>query len=318
MFVSDIYDELKTADVLGICNDDVIFRRLTDAVRLLANQGILDPSIGEMSLCVYEGCVTLPSDVQTVLAVNQGGNPTLLRDEWFQYHANGSGTSALTDWNYTDVLGGNFCTYRDPANAVALIANVENPKDSNCLLRVFGWDSAGRRIYSADANNTMQDGFYVPTVYGFHQSNPNVPLIARIERIQKAVTNGFVTLLAVNQDGTPHTTIGQYRPEETVPRYTRVRVADRNWLKIKYKKRNFEVRSTSDWINVDNREALLLAVKAVQQRRKNNTDLAKQLESEASRILLLEAQSNRPPGISPIQVVWSEGLPAGVTDTLFY
>lgn len=318
MFVSDIYDELTSTDVLGVCDQTGVFRRLTDAVKLISNQGILDPAIGEMSLCVCDGCVTLPADVMTVLAVNQGGYPTLLRDEWFQYHANGPGTSNFIPWSYTDVIGGNFATYRDPSGPVQLIAVVENPRDSNTPLRVFGWDDNGKRIFTTGPNGDLMDGFLVPTVYGFSEPNPSAPLISRIERVQKQVTNGFVKLLAVNADGTPHTQIGYYLPYETVPSYTRLRVPDRNWLKIKYRRKDFEVRSKADWINVDNREALVLAVKAVNARRKNNIDLARNLESESSRILAIEANAKRPPGPTPPQVIWNEGIPAGENDTLYY
>lgn len=318
MFVSEIYSDLKGADVLGVCADNVLFPRLTDAVRLISNMGIQDPSIGEMSLCVCDGCVTLPLDVETPLAVNQAGYPTLLRDQWFQYHANGPGSSECTPWTYTDVLGSNFCTFKDPSGPVALIAEVESTLDSNKLLRVFGWDDTGKRIYTTDSDGNLRDGFLVPTVFGFSEPNPSAPLISRIDRIQKDLTNGFIKLLAINSDGSPHTTIGYYLPTETAPSYVRIRVPDRNWLKIRYRRRNLEVRSVNDWINVDNREALILCVKAVSQRRKNNIDLAKNLESEASRILSLEAESKRTPGITPPQVIFSEGIPAADIDRLFY
>ncbi len=318
MFVSEIYDELKTPDVLGVCKDEIVFPRLTDAVRLISNMGIQDPSIAEMSLCVCDGCVTLPADVDTPLAVNAAGFPTLLRDQWYQYHVNGTGSSCCVPWGYTDVLGAQFATFRDPSGPVALVAEVESPTDSNCLLRVFGWDENGKRIYTTDSTGALRDGFLVPTVFGFSEPNPAAPLVSRIDRIQKASTNGFIKLLAVNSDGSPHTTIGYYLPFETAPSYVRIKVPDRNWLKIRYRRRNFEVRSVNDWINVDNREALILCVKAVQQRRKNNTDLAKTLESEASRILSLEAEAKRPPTITPPQIIWNEGPRAEELDTLYY
>lgn len=318
MYVADIYSELTGGDVLGVCKQDEVFRRLTDAVRLISNQGILDPAIGEMSLCVCDGCVTLPADVMTVLAVNQAGYPTLLRDEWFRYHANGPGDVDFIPWSYTNVLGGNFCTYKDPSGPVALVAQVESPLDSNKKLRVFGWDENGKRIYTTDADGNLQDGMLVPTVYGFSEPNPSAPLIARFDRIQKDLTNGFVKLLAVNADGSPHTQIGYYLPNETNPQYTRVRVGDQNWITIKYKKRDFEVRSMNDWVNVDNREVLILAVKAVNARRKNNMDLARTLEAESSRILAQDAAARRPPSANEPQVIWNEGIPAGELDRLFY
>jgi hypothetical protein len=317
MYVSDILSDLKTSEVLGSCDDSYVFARLTDAQKLVANMGTLNPSIGEMSLCVCDGCVTLPDDVETVLGVNQGGFPTLMRDEWFQYHANGPGTECWQPWNYTDIRG-QVCTWRDPSGPVYLVADVESSKDSNKMLRVFGWDENGKRIYTTDSSGNLQDGFLVPTVFGFYKQNPEAPAVARIDRIHKDVTNGFIKLLAVNADGTTHTQIGYYRPEETIPTYVRIRVANNNWIKIKYKKKSYGITSVNDWVNVDNREVLILAVKAVQNRRRNNFDLASQCESEASRILEQEAEARRPPGISPPQVVWNEGIPASERDVLFY
>lgn len=315
MFVSDLIDDLKSSDVLGICDTTVIFRVLSDAVRLISNQGILDPSLGEMDLCVCDGCVTLPSDVETVLAVNSSGAPTLLRDQWYQYHLNGTGSEGYTPFFYTDIIG-QVATFRDPSHPVALVAEVESAVDSNKKLRVFGWDVNGKRIYTVGSNGTLEDGFLVPTVFGFSQPNLAAPLVARIDMIQKDLTNGFVRLLAVNEDGSPHTLIGLYRPNETVPRYQRMHTQAKNWLRIKYKKRDFEVRTTRDWINIDNREVILLAVKAVNARRKDQVEKAIALESEAIRILNNEASSRRPPGLSSPQIIYNE-FPVE-QDRLFY
>lgn len=315
MYVSDIIDDLKSADVLGICDEPQIFRRLSEGVKLISDQGILDPSIGEMDICVCDKCVTLPSEVGTVLAVNSSGFPTLLRDQWFQYHLNGTGSEGYTPCSYTDVVG-EVSTFRDPSEPVALVAEVESAQDSNKKLRVFGWDVDGKRIFTVGSSGQLEDGFLVPTVYGFSQPNPAAPLIARIDRIQKDLTNGFVRLLAINADNSPHTLIGYYQPYETNPRYVRIQTQANNWIRIKYKKKDFEVRSRRDWINIDNREVITLAVKAVNFRRKNQLELASQMEAEAIRLTNNEANSKRPPGLSTPQIIFNEY--PNCQDRLFY
>lgn len=315
MFVSELIDDLKSSDVLGVCDLSYIYRVLSDAARLISNQGILDPGLGEMDLCVCSGCVTLPADVETVLAVNSAGAPTLLRDQWYQYHLNGSGSEGYTPFRYTDLLGP-VSTFRDPSGPVALVAEIESAIDSNKRLRVFGWDVNGKRIFTVGSSGTLEDGFLVPTVFGFSEPNPAAPLVARIDMIQKDLTNGFVRLLAVNEDGSPHTMIGYYRPDETVPRYQRIHTQAKNWLRIKYKKKDLEVRSNRDWINIDNREVILLAVKAVNARRKNQMDMAQSLEAEAIRILNNEASAKRPPGLSQPQIIFN--VYPEEQDRLFY
>jgi hypothetical protein len=317
MKVESIYKDLKSADVLGTCDDAYVFARLTDAVSLIANQGIVDPLIGEMDICVCNGCVTLPAEVETPLAINQGGFPTLIRDEWFQYHINGSGSHGWSDWSYSDHLGF-VSTFRDPSGPVKVVAEIESARDSQAKVRVFGWDVDGKRIYTPNASGALEDGFLVPTIYGFSQPNPEAPEIARIDRVDKALTNGFVRLLAVNTDGSPHTLIGYYLPNETNPSYARIRVGKHNWLRMKYRKRNFEVRSVNDWININNREVIVLATKAVHLRRKGQYDAGSTAEAEAIRILNHEANAKRPPGITPPQIIFADQPKWGDDDRLFY
>jgi hypothetical protein len=117
MLVSYILTEAKS--VLGKCDQSEVFKRITDAVRLANNQGKFDAALGQMDICVCDGCVTLPYDVGTVLAVNNGGLPTLIRDQWFQYHANGPGIQTYMPWNYTDEVG-MVTTFKDPSAPVSL------------------------------------------------------------------------------------------------------------------------------------------------------------------------------------------------------
>ena len=84
MRVSAIYADVQSA--LGRCDEATVFRRLSDAVRLLSNKGVFDPTVAFIDIALTEGTVTLPYEVETVLAVNAGCRPTLLRDQWFQYH----------------------------------------------------------------------------------------------------------------------------------------------------------------------------------------------------------------------------------------
>lgn len=316
MFVdSTLLTDVKA--VLGKCEDAALFRRLTDAVRLASGQSKAnDWNIATMDLCVCDGCVTLPADVGTILAVNNGGRPTLIRDQWFQFHINGSGSQDWVPWGYTDELGP-VVTFKDPSLPVRFVAVVEDPLDTGKNLRVFGWDDNGKRIYTEGAGGILEDGIVVPTAYGFSTVNPDAPAMARIDRIQKDLTNGFIRLMAIEEDeDTVHTQIGYYMPWETVPSYRRIRVPDRSWIRIKYKRRDIEVRGSGDWINIDNREALLLLVKAVKFRMDNQLEAARNYELEGMRLLSNEAEALRPSAISPPQVIFNDYKDDG--DRLYY
>lgn len=317
MFVdSALLSDVKR--VFGQCEGPELFRRLSDAVKLGTDQGKMnDWNVSILDLCVCDGCVTLPAEVDTILGVNQGGQPTLIRDEWFQFHFNGSGSVCWAEWPYTDELG-RVSTYRDPSKAVYITAVVENASDSGKLVRVFGWEEDGKRIYTPNGAGVLEDGFLVPTAFGFSTVNPNAPAIARIERVSKELSNGFIRLVAVDpDDNSVHTQIGYYMPWETVPYYRRIRVPDKQWIRIKYKRKDIEVRGEGDWINLNNREALLLLCKAVRKRLDDQIDQAQRFENEGLRLLAKQAEALRPTNtIDPPQIIFTDVVQT--RDTLFY
>jgi hypothetical protein len=320
MFIDQpLVDDLK--GVLGKCSNDAFYRRVTDAVKLANNKAkVNDWNVGLMDICVCDGCVTLPADVATVISVNVDGSPMLMRDQWFQFHINGTGTDQYAPWGYVDELGP-VCTYRDPSAPVQLVAETENPLDSNVVtLRVFGWDENGKRIYTEGSNGVLEDGFLVPVIYGFSAPNPSAPSIARIDRIKKSESNGFIRLIAIDpDDGTSHTQIGHYMPWETQPSYRRIRVPDRTWLRIKYRRLDVPVRGIGDWINIENREALMLILRSVKLRADGQIDQARIYENEGVRMLSEEAEVLRPNAISPPQIIVDSTMGGGnEQDRMFY
>jgi hypothetical protein len=320
MRVSAIYSDVISA--LGKCDEATVFRRLSDAVRLLSNKGVFDPTVAFIDITLSEGTVTLPYEVETVLAVNAGCRPTLLRDQWFQYHLNGVGSELKTDCGYSDILSQNVPIIRDLEAPVKLIAKPEKASDNNKMVRVFGWDSNGDRIFSTESGVTV-DGFLVPLVFGFPAVNSTAPAIARVDRVEKAETNGYVELVAVNPLLTTEELyrLGYYQPREVDPSYRRLRVnapSGTRHVRLAYKKKTTEILSQLDWINLDNREALLLAVKAVKFREANNFEQARAAETEAGRLLSEEADSRKPAtSLSAPQVIRTDDWDCDM-NRLFY
>jgi hypothetical protein len=219
-----------------------------------------------------------------------------MRDEWFQYHLNGVGSELHTDCGYTDVVSVNTpiirCLTDTDYASVKLVLKSETVTDNNKAFRVYGWDIDGKRIFT-EQDGVQKDGFVVPMVYGFPQVHASAPAIARIDRIEKDETNGYVELVAVDPlaTSTELYRLGYYGPRETDPAYRRIRVnvdssgQETTAVRISYRKKDTEIKSREDWINLDNREAIILAVKAVKFREANNFEQARSAESEAQRLL---------------------------------
>lgn len=299
MTVAEFYPQAKQQ--FANCDEATILARLTDAVRLLSNKGICDPLLGELELCVCSGCVTLPRDVGTVLGIDVCGQPTLIQDQWFKYHINGPGSSGgcgvITEM-------GQVCTYRDPSEPFYLLAEVTSAADNNKKLRVFANDVNGNKIFTAGPDGNLYEGFLVPQIFGFAKRNPSVPPISSIYRVQRDATRDFVKLISVRaSDGVSQTQVGYYEPDEVLPTYRRIKVPNKTSVLVKYKKATLQLRNLTDWINIDNFEALRLACRAVKFRGDDKYDQARAAEAEASRILSEETESKLPAGPRVPQII---------------
>lgn len=302
MLVRDFYAAAKQE--YESCEEALVLGAITKAIRLLETKAHFDTSLGTLDITVCDSCITLPAFVGNVLAVATCQGATYLRDHWYQFHIGGVGPERWTDCGYTDVFD-TVVTFRDPAAASRLVAVVESSADNNKELRVFGFDANGKRIFTPGPTGALVEGFLVPTIQGYVLPNPNAPLVARIERITKALTNGFVRLVAIDPATNERVLVGYYEPTERTPRYKRIRIeSGARWARVKYRKAYKEVRSQDDWINIENTLALQLALQAVKFYERQKYDLGRSAEAEAVRMLTEEQDVGRTPtGIGP-QIVY--------------
>jgi hypothetical protein len=300
MFLAeDILEEAET--IFGFSNPKKVFRWLTDAVELLAQKGEIDPLVGWVDLCVDSGCVTLPREIETVLACNIGGRPALGHDQLFSFHLNGPGDfNKRCDYTWDDV--GNFCTYRDIKCPAKLVAFLDDVADQGSVLRVFGYDDQNKPLRSF-VNGAWEDGYRVPTIFGYALPEVSAPVISRITGIVKDVTSGNVRLSSFDSSTTSGTLIGVFEPDETVPLYRRIKVSRGcGWVRLHYRKRTAEVRSAKDRILLHSRPALILALHALKFYR--DSDLANGNAYEANATRLLTERESTLTGVAglPIQV----------------
>lgn len=305
MYVRDIPDE-DLQEAIGTCLNDRAYRVFTAAVRLLTEKGLIDQKIGEISVCVCAGFATLPPEVDPngILGVQVDSSPVTIRNEWFSYHLNGPGDEGYTPVGFADILGNNFCTIREPDRPVKLVTKIYSASDANKKFRVYGFAANGDRIHTAGPDGRKADGFFVPTMFGQSSANSAASPIVKIDGLWKERTTDFVDLLAVDPDTNEAISLlGRYRPDETTPQYTRIRVPAENVVRVKFRRRDMVVRSADDWINLDDPEAFLLACKAVIKRRAEQFDVARLLEAEASRMIKQAMMSRQPAGIAPQNVI---------------
>lgn len=306
--VRDIYEDAQ--NILGTCSDTTLFRRVTEAVELIANKGDFDPLLGVVDIRVHDRCITLPPEIETPLAINISGRPTIGHDFLFNFHINGPGDfhHFKCDWTWQD--GGESPVYRELSEPSRLIAFVTDPDDAGKELWAYGYTPANEWIRTKEGND-WKDGYRVPTIYGYALPDVGAPIFGRIVRVRRQVTVASVRLSSFDNSLTTGTLIGIYRFDETEPMYRKVRLNmghhhehhHARLARIAYRKRTFNLTGLDDLIPLHSSAALLMMIRAVKAYGPDN-DMASgsAYESTAMRWITEEQETRSPPVTSPVQI----------------
>lgn len=305
--VQEIYQDAQ--NIVGTCDDATLFRRITEAVELLANKGDFDPLIGVIDICAQNRLVTLPREVETPLAVNISGHPSVGKDFLFNFHINGPGDNCrdTCGWSWQD--GGESPVYRELTVPSRLIAFVTNAEDAGTEMWAYGYDKNDNWIRSKE-NDEWFDGWRVPTIFGYAVPDTTAPEFKRVVRVRRAITTGMTRLSSYDNSLTTGTLIGIYRYDETEPMFRKIRLTQACvWARIAFRRRTFKLTSLTDLIPLHSPASLLMMMRAVKAYGPDN-DLATGAGCEATAVRWLteEQETHSPPVAFPIQINPNNGL----------
>lgn len=301
LLVSEVLPDVKR--VLGGCDDTTAMRRLNDAVDILAAEAEWDSLWGSLDVVVNEeGFVTLPRQVETVLAVTVDKHPTQAHDFWFRFHLNGPGDRAIkVPYHWMDGL--RVPVIRDPSETGATLKiELEDSADleGDISVRVFGYDANGEWIRSLEGSSYV-DGALVPI-----DGSSTTQVFTRITRVLKSTTLGYVRLYKT-EDATD-TLIGNYAPDERNPQYRRIEIPslagrdDVPIVRVAFRRRAGLLSQADDLIPLASKIAITLAVQAL---RKFDNDLPEEAATyitAAVRFMSQKQASLDVPGGPSIQV----------------
>lgn len=298
--VRDIIKEVRK--IVGNADDEVVFRKMTDAVELLANKGDFDPLIGSLDIQAHNQVISLPREVETILGLNICGHPALARDQLFRFHLNGSGDRRFHFGFEWENLG-DHCTYRELDKPSKLIAFCSRPEDAGKDFWVEGFDHKGD-VLRTQVGSDWVPGWKVPVVASYASLPADAPLISRVTRIRKQETVGAVRLSTLDLSTFTGILLGVYQWDETDPALRRIRISHRApWIRIVFRKSTFKITSELDYIPLGNGQAVIMMVRAL-----SNYDSpggiaeAEAQEATAVRWLSEEQHTSAPNVAHPIQV----------------
>lgn len=308
-----IIEASKSNDILGIVSRAKIIDYISRAVEIAAYKGNFDPWIKNLDVCAdRNGCITLPSFVGTVLQVNVGGQPTWFRNSWYQFHINGMGSGNQCGCGlgfFSDDLG--FTPVFQELNKWSYLSAVcEDPVDGNgSLSLIVRCDTVDqncnpKQAITIPASGPSETGVRVPLIFGASIPDRGVTPSRRITQVTKPVTRGYIKLIAYpNENGAEGVTVGYYAPNETNPRYRKIKVSQKcTWVRIRFRMADIPLVDDSDIIPLESYQATLDLIKAIRLRETNNYDIAEVAETKAVNLLREIQAIQDGPAIDPIQV----------------
>lgn len=271
---------------------------------MIANKGDFEGFKSWIDICTADHaghCITLPREVETVIAVNIGGHPTLGYGTLFNFHLNGMGDCHHgCQWSWQD-QGAWHYTYRDILTPKKLVAQLQMPEDNGKELLVYGYDSDGNKL-RRQVNGQFVDGYQVPTIYGVAVPDTAAPTVARITGIYKETTAGSITLMT--QD---NIFLGVYEPDENIPQFRRIKInRSASWVRIAYMRKNPIFTSRFDHVPLRSRVGFLLGVQARKYYAAEKLAEAQAYEVNATR-LELEAQQKVEPNTTANPILVMDG-----------
>ena len=267
MIVDDIYIDART--IIGVEDDTTLFRWITDAVEILANEGQWDPLTGYITVAVQAGgLIVLPTDVETPLRINLDNNPSFARSRMFEFAVDGPGSFAdsrvATSWE--DRGDSPMLKLLDGSTAIEFRAS-----------------AVGLFITGYRSDNSRVENYPVPTGYD------NATYFTRVDAVSNN-PGAQITLYGQASGGT-EALYNTYGPKDLNPLYRVLRISPSNAAsaRIMYRRKTFKISSNQDYIPLHSRVAVLRMLQGLRSGWRDK-DPAAEAAFKASAISFLQAE----------------------------
>lgn len=284
------------ARVLGMCETDpAVIDYINEAQQRLITRGKWVGTTVKYRVCVNDGCLTWPRQVEAIEAYALCCSPGIIRNQWYEFAGNGPG---LVDedsciGNQMVDQGEGFCTF-DDIHAVTHKLRVQSTvaESTNQFLIVQGYDAAGVWIRTLDGT-TYIDGEKIPISTTVQTS---VNIFSRVTGVIKPPTNGNIKLYDYDPVGLTQVLIGDYEPDEEIPNYRRSLIpslpagpfeqcdgttSDRVKITIMAKLKYIPAVNDNDFLLIGNIPALKDMVQSIKKAENDRMNDAKDFEMRA-------------------------------------
>lgn len=302
--------------IAGTCGSSDEFRDMVnEAMRRLDRRGSFFDSEHLMRFCVYNGCITWPRIVGTVLGARPCSCGSMdVRNNWYDVIGPISCSSFRSTFTMTDA--GTGCAYNKitgDEEGKYVRAYILKATDVGKTITLFGKDYNGQPLQE-QVGGVWQRGMTLTL------ANPYVQTPVKIRSFDKVVrqaTEGNIMLFEFDDETDLMRDLALYEPTETHPRYRQSVIHNFCNLPsacaetdgVRYRtievmvKLNFiEVVNEEDFLAIDNIDALKFGLQAIRYEEEGDNDKAEEFILKAIRELNFESRNKNPSQQSTIRV----------------
>ena len=270
--------------------------RINEACERFFVSGRWKGMLVELDLDATQGYVTLPRRCEAVLGITVDKAPRTPFSRWYSFVPGGPGQVTSSGHGGLELVldaGDNHPVFRDPPyESFRLRVKVPSTsdRDTGNYVVLKGNDADGNPVYSADGSEGLLLNLTT-------ESNTSTQYFSSLTGVLKPLTNGYLTLWAVNSQN-QETQIGEYEPGETNICYRRYRIlrADDGQtptVRVLCKRRFVPVTSENDDIIPDNMGALKLGLISLKYEDTNDLERATEYFQRALSLLNAELKETR-------------------------
>ncbi len=304
-------------NIAGVCADsDQFIEYVNEAQRRLMRRGSWFEADQVVKLCIYNGCITWPRFVGTVEGVRFSClGDVQMRNNWFAIIGpkpcgwNGSALVTIRD-------AGTGPTYNDITgeDGKLIQANIQHRTDIGKTIKIFGIDAETNLPVQEKVNGAWVDG--VTLTLGITPVR-TTRTFRRITSVIKDRTEGFVFLYEYDPNTTLLRDLAMYEPSETNPRYRKSKISNfcsipsqcqqsdgvtQRSIEALVKLQFIPVVTDSDWLFVDNLDALKFMIQCIRLEDANDSDKARGKFYQAIEELNMESREKNPGAQTTIRV----------------
>lgn len=199
------------------CEDDeYIVSLINEAQQRLLMKGKFAGTKVLYNFCAYDGCITLPRELEAVLAVSICYHNPRVQNEWFEFIPGLSPQTPGFTCNPSLVPRGTSPLFKDICGSKYLKVYCDLSDDASLPILFKGFDENGNEIMTQVNGEWIQGEYISPSTTGTLSTKQ----YTYISSVVKEITTGYIRVYQVDVDDTTSQTVsGLFAPSETLPSY---------------------------------------------------------------------------------------------------